>query len=60
MIMGAETYKLTLTCQVFLIGKGECDYEDYYNYIRLYDYEGKPHLLPKFVCDKLFTIEFCH
>jgi hypothetical protein len=44
---------------VFLAGKGVFENRDEFSYIRLYGFQGKPFLLPYYVCDKLFIVEVC-
>jgi hypothetical protein len=43
----------------FLIGKGVCVFDEEFTYIRLFGFEGKPLLLPRFVCDIFLVYELC-
>jgi hypothetical protein len=43
----------------FLRGKGVCVFEEKFTYIRLFNFKGKPLLLPQFVCDRFFVYELC-
>jgi hypothetical protein len=55
------SYHMRLSIEVvsFLVGKGVFKTLDDFSFIRLYGFQGKPSLLPFYVSDKLFTIEFC-
>ena len=43
----------------FLKEKENLYVEDEYTYFQLFGFEGMPFLLPKFVIDQLFVLEFC-
>jgi hypothetical protein len=59
MLTGMEPDKLTEAVVNFLVGKGVYIFEEKFTYIRLFGFEGKPFLLPCFVCDIFFIYELC-
>jgi hypothetical protein len=59
LVHGPTTSRLSMEVASFLAGKGVFETLDDFSYIRLYDFQGKPSLLPFYVSNKLFTIEVC-
>jgi hypothetical protein len=53
-----EPDTLTTKVKVFLVGKGEYDFQDH-TYIILYGFEGKPYLLTPFIYDRFILVEVC-
>jgi hypothetical protein len=58
-LVGTQPLRITQEALNFLKGKGIYVYEEESTYIRLYGFEGKPFLLPNFVCDRYFFVEVC-
>jgi hypothetical protein len=54
MIVGKVLDMLTLEAQTLLIGRGEYFYEEQFTYIHLYEFEGKPYLIPIFSMTRSF------
>jgi hypothetical protein len=50
---------LSIEVAFFLAGKGVFETMDDFSFIRLYDFEEKPSLLPFYMLDKFFVIEVC-
>ena len=51
--------RITQEARNFLDGKGQLYIEDEHTYFQLFGFEGTPLLLPKFVTNKIFVLEFC-
>jgi hypothetical protein len=58
-LIGIEPARVTKVTMDFLMGKGVCVLDEQFTYIRLFGFEGKPLLLPHFVCDIFFVYELC-
>jgi hypothetical protein len=59
MLTGTEPTRVTEATLDFLKGKGVCVFEEQFTYIRIFGFEGKPLLLPRFMCDIFLVYELC-
>jgi hypothetical protein len=59
LVYGPNTSRISIEVVSFLAGKGVFETLDDFSFIRLYDFEEKPSLLPFYVSDKFFVIEVC-
>jgi len=60
MLVGVEPMRITQEFEKFLRGKGICIQYENHTYIWLYGWQENPFLLPMFVCDRYFAVEFFH
>jgi hypothetical protein len=59
MIHSSTTFRLSLEVSSFLSEKGVFETMEYFSFIRLYGFQGKPSLFPFYISDRIFIVELC-